>query len=60
MVKISPIKLFLLVFIAALIKLIQTETELWSKRICIVLQPAEMLPVENEQAAFPPHDYSEK
>lgn len=60
MVKASLIKLFLLVFIAAVIKLIQTETELWSKRLCIVLQPAEVLLVENEQTAFPPHDYSEK
>lgn len=46
------IKLFLLVFIAAVIKLIQTETELWSKSLCIILQPAEMLLVENEQS-FP-------
>lgn len=44
MVQISlVIKLFLLVFIAAVNELIQIETELWSKGLCVVLQSAEVL-----------------
>lgn len=57
MVQISLlIKLFLLVFTTAVIKLIQVETELWSKSLCIVLQPAEMLLIENKDI---PHNFSE-
>lgn len=44
MVQISlVIKLFLLVFIAAVNELIQIETELWLKGLCVVLQSAEVL-----------------
>lgn len=37
------IEIFLLVFIAAVNELIQVETELWSKGLCVVLQSAEVL-----------------
>lgn len=37
------IKLFLLVFIAAMNELIQIGTELWSKGLCVALQSAEVL-----------------
>lgn len=44
MVQISlVIKLFLLVFIEAVNELIQTETALWLKGLCVVLQSAEVL-----------------
>lgn len=37
------IKLFLLVFIEAVNELIQNETALWLKGLCVVLQSAEVL-----------------
>lgn len=44
MVQVSlVIRLLLLVFIAAVNELIQIETELWSKGLCVVLQSAEVL-----------------
>lgn len=44
MVQISlVVKLFLLVFIEAMNELTQSETELWSKGLCVVLQSAEVL-----------------
>lgn len=42
MVQISLV-IKLLVFIAAVNELIQIETELWSKGLCVVLQSAEVL-----------------
>lgn len=37
------VKFFLLVFIEAVNELIQIETELWSKGLCVFLQSAEVL-----------------